>query len=184
LLKAVRACAHLATTWRGEAYRAVTVPRANEADLLSGEGSRLWGQRWNPPGLFRAVYLSLEMSTALEESLAQNRRLGLPDAEGLPLVIAATRAIIPRLLDLTLGRVRSILRVSETRMVSEPHDPGPESITQAIGRIAHSEDLQGLLVPSAAVPGAKNLVVFPDRLPPGHLVPVNPGRLPPKAGGH
>ena len=82
LLKAVGACAHLAMTWRGEAYRAATVARANEADLLSGEGSRLWGQRWNPPGLFRTVYLSLEMSTAVEESLAQNRRYGLPDSKG------------------------------------------------------------------------------------------------------
>ena len=62
-------------------------------------------------------------------------------------------------------------------------DTGPESITQAIGRIAHSEGLQGLLVPSAAVPGEKNLVVFPDLLPPGHLVPMNPGRLPSKAEG-
>ena len=141
------------------------------------------GHAWNPPGLFRTVYLSLEMSTAVEEFLAQNRRLGLPDAQSLPLVITASRAVVPRLLDLTLGKVRSILRVSEARMVSEPHGLGPESITQAIGRIAHSEGLQGLLVPSAAVPGEKNLVVFPELLPPGHLVPMNPGRLPPKTRG-
>jgi RES domain-containing protein len=156
------------------------VERANEEDLLSGEGSRLWGQRWNPPGLFRTVYLSLDRQTAEEEALAQNRRQGLPDIEALPLVLTGARVSVSRLLDLSLGKVRTILRVSAARMRTEPHDPGPESVTQAIGRLAYSEGYQGLLVPSAAVPGRRNLVIFPEKLSPRQLVPVNPEKLPPR----
>jgi hypothetical protein len=42
-------------------------------------------------------------------------------------------------------------------------DAGEEALTQAIGRIAWEVRLEGLLVPSARVAGAGNLVLFPGR---------------------
>jgi RES domain-containing protein len=63
LRKAIRQVSSLDSSWVGAAYRVASVARSNEADLLSGEGSRIWGARWNPPGSFRTVYLSLEHLT-------------------------------------------------------------------------------------------------------------------------
>jgi len=161
LLKAMRKCSNLSIGWQGDAYRVTSVERANDQDLISGEGSRRWGGRWNPPGSFPTVYLAIHYSTAMEEYLAQNRRNGLPVTEAMPSVTTGVSLDLHRLMDLTLGQVRKILRVSLDRFVTEPHDPGPvESLTQAIGRLAWSENYEGLLVPSAARSGDKNIVVF------------------------
>jgi RES domain-containing protein len=155
--------------------------RANEADLASGEGSRIWGGRWNPQGSFRTVYLSLHYATAMEEYLAGNRRSGLPDSQAMPSVTIGVRLDLVRVLDLTQGEIRRILKVSLKRMVNEPHGIGPiESRTQAIGRLAWSECYEGVLVPSAACPTEKNIVVFPGKLSSGQMVPIHAGRLPPR----
>jgi RES domain-containing protein len=50
-------------------YRSATPQYAREPDLLTGEGSRLHGGRWNPPGI-AAVYASFAPETAMEEMLA------------------------------------------------------------------------------------------------------------------
>jgi RES domain-containing protein len=86
LLKGIREVSTLASSWKGDVYRVTTVERANEEDLTSGEGGRIWGGRWNPPGLFRTVYCSLDYATAMEEFLAGNRRSGLPDIYSTPSV--------------------------------------------------------------------------------------------------
>jgi RES domain-containing protein len=149
LLSALVPCDRFVTTYTETVYRVVSVGRANHADLLSGEGSRLFGSRWNPPGLFRTVYASTHIETALHETLAQNRRSGLPDKEGLPLVLCAADLRLEKVLDLNDGEVRRVLRVSLNRMRTEPHGTPDESITQAIGRLAWSRHLEGLLVLSA-----------------------------------
>jgi RES domain-containing protein len=174
-------CSSLDLRWRGDAYRVTSVERANEADLTSGEGSRIWGGRWNPQGSFRTVYLSLHYATAMEEYLAGNRRNGLPDSEAMPSVTIGVRLDLARVLDLTHGEMRKIFKVSLKRMVTEPHGIGTvESLTQAIGRLAWSECYEGVLVPSTAWPSEKNIVVFPGKLCSGQLVPLHAGRLPPR----
>lgn len=147
---------------------------------MSGEGSRLWGGRWNPPGLYRAVYLSLTVACATEEALAQNRRNGLPDIQMMPLVIAGVEVRLARTIDLTNREVQKILGVTLEDLVILPLPRDTESITQAIGRIAYSAGYEGLLVPSAALSEHQNLVIFPENLVQGTLAPVNPGELPPK----
>lgn len=172
LPSAVRVRAHL--------YRAAAARRANRIDLISGEGSRLFGGRWNPPHLFPTVYLSFEVETAVAEYFARNRKEGLPDAQSLPLVLVGVSVRADRVLDLSLGAMRRLLRVSGRRMIEEPHGDGRESITQAIGRLARSAGFEGLKVPSAARRGGSNLVVFPDRLPaPDRMQPLRPDELPP-----
>jgi RES domain-containing protein len=59
------------------AYRSTTPEYAKEADLNTGEGSKLHGSRWNPPGI-AAVYASFTPETAMEESLAHFRNYGFP----------------------------------------------------------------------------------------------------------
>lgn len=180
LQKSIKKCVIFDSSWDGEAYRATAVKWANLRDLMSGEGSRRWGGRWNPPGIFRTVYLSLDLDTAEHEYFAQNRRNGLPDSEGLPFVKSGAVVRLSRTLDLTSADVRKRLGVMKREIVSGSHDPGPESLTQAVGRIAHSECYQGLIVPSAAAPRRSNIVIFPDKLEPDQLMPVHPEDLPPR----
>ncbi|MDR3639165.1 MAG: RES family NAD+ phosphorylase [Isosphaeraceae bacterium] len=182
LLKALDDCRVYDKVWQGDLFRVASIDRANEDDLISGQGSKLWGQRWNPPGLFRTVYFSLNVTTAVEEALAQSRRQGLPDSQALPLVLTSAFVKLTAIVDLSDVRVRSVLGAYLDRMLREPHDPGPESVSQAFGRIAFSQNYQGLLVPSAAVSGHFNLVIFPESLSPGQLRVTHADRLPSKAG--
>lgn len=167
LHEALRRCREFAGPWEGTFYRATTVEYANRNDLLAGVGARKAGGRWNPPGRFNAVYGSLEPETAMAEALANYRDYGIPVSEAMPLVFVAVSVRLQSVLDLTRRDVQRRLRVSRRRMVAfrrpVEQDEGIESVTQAVGRIAWKERLEGLLVPSARVQGAANIVLFPGR---------------------
>ncbi len=157
-----------ARSWKGVAYRSSTPAYAGSRDLLSGEGVRRHGGRWNPPGAFAAVYASLSPETALEEALSRFREYGISVAEAMPRVLTALEVDVAALVDLTSPGARRTLRVSRRRMRSEPWrraaDEGREALTQAIGRGAFERGLEGLLVFSAPDPRGRNLVLFPERL--------------------
>jgi RES domain-containing protein len=51
----------------------------------------LTGGRWTPPGAFRAIYASLDETTALDEARQQNVRQGVPTWMALPLVVTAIK---------------------------------------------------------------------------------------------
>ena len=104
----------------------------------------------------------------------------------MPRVIVALEAELERVLDLRDGEVRRMLVVSEKRMLTErwreEQTKGCEALTQAIGRLAYDLDVQALLVPSAAMKGGSNLIVFPANLhpPKSWLRIVNRDELPRK----
>jgi RES domain-containing protein len=185
LSRAVQRCVPRARSWSGVAYRVARPRYANATDLLSGAGSRDCGGRWNPLASFATVYASLELETALDEFLEQQRQNGFSIAQALPLVVAAFRVRLERVLDLTDGHVRRSLEISLARIAREPwrvmQDCGEEAITQAIGRIARVSGFEGLLVPSLARAHGTNLAVFPDRLQErSQLDIINVDELPPK----
>ena len=163
--------------WRGVAYRSASPAYAGSRDLLSGEGVRRHGGRWNAAGAFPAVYASLTPETAVAEALAQFRYYGIPDADAMPRVLVALDASLAALADLTDGRTRRVLRVSRRRMRADSWraaaERGRESLAQAIGRAAYDARLEGLLVPSAADRKGVNLVVFPERLRPESRLEVH-----------
>jgi RES domain-containing protein len=144
--------------------------------LLSGEGVRRHGGRWNPPGIFAAVYASLTPETALAEALGRFREYGIAVADAMPRVLTALEIEVQALADLTCPRARQALRFSKRRMRSEPWrratEEGREAVTQAIGRAAFEQGLEGLLVFSAPDPAGRNLVLFPERLRPGSRLRV------------
>ncbi len=114
----------------------------------------------------------------MAEYLAQNRRNGLPDHAGMPAVTAGVHLTLRRVLNLNDRAVRRALRLTGTSMTSGSHDPSPvELLTQAIGRLAWSEGYEAILVPSAARVRCSNIVVFPDKLSPGQIVPINEDNL-------
>jgi RES domain-containing protein len=177
----IRRCLRLAVSWGGVLFRATGHDYANRRDVVTGEGSRIAGARFTPRGAFRAVYGSLDMETALAESLANHRRLGLPDAEALPLTFVALRAAADGLLDLTRPEVRRALGVSRERLLGPwRHEQarGREALTQAVGRLSRAAGLPGILYPSAQRRGGRNAVLFPELLPPGGLEVIHPERLP------
>ena len=85
-LKAIKALRITVT-----AYRSTTPEYAKVDDLMTGEGSRLHGSRWNPPGI-AAVYASFTPATAMEESLAHFRYYGIPFHAAMPRVFVAIKA--------------------------------------------------------------------------------------------
>lgn len=162
------------------AYRSTTPRYANSRDLLSGDGTRIHGGRWNASGSFAAVYASLEPETAVAEALAHFRRAGIPESAAMPRVLVALDLRLSRVLDLTPGESRRSLCLSRRRIQEERwweiQDQGCEAITQAVGRAAYEAGLEGVLAPSAAAIRGANVVVFPQRLAPGSRIRVLPDR--------
>jgi RES domain-containing protein len=181
--RALERCNSRAIRWFGVVYRSASPRYANKGDLLTGVGSKRAGARWNPPRSFPTVYASLDPHTALDEVLAHFRHYGIPIESAMPRVTVSVRVRLGRVLDLTDGKTRSVLRVSARRMLGEPwreeQAAGREALTQALGRLAHELGWEALLVPSAARREGANLVLFPDNL--SHesaLEIINVGELP------
>jgi RES domain-containing protein len=58
--------------WNGTLFRFQTVDFPTPRNVLSGEGARLRGGRWNPPGV-ATLYGSITDNTALEECKAHDQ---------------------------------------------------------------------------------------------------------------
>jgi RES domain-containing protein len=185
IVRAIRRClsAGLVGPWTGDLYRYAAPRWATEAELLTGAGALHAGGRWHPIATFRAVYASLDPETALAESLAHCRRYGLELRDAMPKTGNAVVAHLQHTLDLTNGRIRQRLGLSEVRLLAErwwEHEVNdPEALTQAVGRIACEVGLEALLVSSAARKGGKGIVYFPDnKFTASTLRIVNPDELP------
>jgi RES domain-containing protein len=156
----------LAISFQKPVFRCTEPTYATQHDLLTGEGSRKNGGRWNPPACFSTVYTAFSDATALAESKANHLYYGLDPVDVLPRTIVAIDVKFSKALDLTAAAVRKTLGVSATRMrhddwrASNRH--GAESLSQAIGRAAYDCDLEALIAP--ACDGGKNLIWFPGNL--------------------
>ena len=183
LIRAMARCAEHALEWSGVVYRSASVQYANKDDVLTGLGSKRTGARWNARDSFRTVYTSLDLQTALAESLAHCRYYGLPLETITPRVFIAIRLRVQRILDLTQGSIRKTLKTSLRSLCEEAwrdlQEQGREARTQALGRIAYEAEWEGLLVPSTAHRGGANLVIFPANLLAGSWMEiVNRAELP------
>lgn len=152
---------------RGRFYRIVHHDRREE--VLSTEGSRHYGGRYNPPAAFGALYLSEHPAVAAAEvrRAAADRRLG-------PFVLATVEVGLVRLLDLTDHAVRTRLGIRPDDLVAADY-----TLPRRLGSLAREAGFEGLLVPSATGLGT-NLVLFPDRLDPTsslRLLTVEPAGL-------
>lgn len=162
-------------------FRSTTPQYATEIDLVSGEGSRLQGGRWNLPGI-AAVYASLSPETAMAETLAHFRYYGFPVHSAMPRTFAAIEVRLLKVLDLTSGDMRQRVRISESRLLNADWrralDAGKPALTHLLGRASFDAGFEGLLVRSAVDEEGQNLVVFPDNLlPSSKLEVVDPYKL-------
>ena len=146
------------------AFRSAGVKYANEQDLISGDGASAVGGRWNRRGI-RAIYLSLDPITAVQESYQEFLKYGFKAADIRPRVMAGVKVQVKRLLDLTDPKSRRTLGFSLAELIDEDwqaiQSAGEESWTQTIGRGALLAGFEGLIVPSARNRIGKNLVLFP-----------------------
>ncbi len=152
--------------WRGAAYRVTTLDYPSPRSILQGEGSFLHGGRWNALGSFRAVYGSTEDTVAVSESRATAEYAHVPQPFRTPRLLIAIEFSLQAVLDLTSASIRARLELTEVELREEDwrkvQETGRESLTQAIGRAAFSNQGEALLVPSARVPDGINLVYFPE----------------------
>ena len=165
----------LSTEFSGIGYRSSSPNYSNENDLLTGEGSKRHGGRWNPVGL-SVVYLSLSPETAMAETLAHYRYYGIPIEEAMPRTFVAIDIRLQAVLDLRIGGIRQRLQLSEERMLNidwrKEVQGGHCPLTQQIGLAVEQLGWEGLIVPSAADSKGHNLLVFPHKLRAGGYLRV------------
>ncbi|HWL10406.1 MAG TPA: RES family NAD+ phosphorylase [Planctomicrobium sp.] len=148
-------------------YRSVTPKYARETDILSGIGSKVTGGRWNPPGL-AVIYVSLTPETAMAETLAHFYYRQIPVSAAMPRVFVSLTVQLSKVIDLTDGAIRQRLQISEDSLMNldwrKQASQGTIPLPQLLGRAAQLAGLEGLQVPSSAMKGGKNLVIFPENL--------------------
>lgn len=145
----------------GEAFRHLS-PRY---DPLSGEGARIGGGRFNPPGSFPVLYLCRSRACAVAElrRLGDRQRIGL---EGLlPRCLYRFEVVLERVLVLTDEPTRQQAGLGLDAIT------GPDwSECQNLGVVAHALAIQAIECPSAT--GVDEvLAVFLQNLGVGRLDP-------------
>jgi len=154
--------AALLVPFTGEGWRHLS-PRY---EPLSGEGARLNGGRFNPPGGFPVLYLCRTRPCAVAElrHMGDRQAIGL---EGLlPRVVYRYEIELTRVLDLTLDTVRQAVGVGSEVLA------GPDwTVCQELGTTAHAVGAQAILSPSAT--GVDDvLAVFVQNIGLGTLTPT------------
>jgi len=116
--------------------------------IWSGEGARLFGQRWNPPGL-SAIYTGASFAVCLVEVLVHANRTAPPSAARY------VEADVPE--DVSWESFDPTLH-------SGWDDPLDTSIAQAFGKFWIEERRSALLIVPSVVTGGRdtNVVVNPD----------------------
>lgn len=153
--------------WSGIVFRATTLEFARSEKLIDGKGAYRHGSRWCAPRAFRCVNFSTAEKTALDESHANSIYYGFDKAVLHPRVVVNVSLTLRKVLNLltnpTLARELAL-----ADMLKEDwhgiNDGGSESLGQALGRAAHDLGAEAIVVPSARVKEAVNIVIFPEIL--------------------
>lgn len=128
--------------------------------ILSPEGSVLHGGRYNPKGVFGALYCGDTEEVCRAEVAKAAAHLPLA-----AFVVGTIQVQLQKVLDLTDDQVLMTLGLTRADLTKA----GDWRLTQHLGALAREAGFEALLVPSAAGPGT-NLVIFSDRLLPGSSI--------------
>lgn len=118
---------------------------AYAASVMDGEGARLWGGRWNPPGL-PVVYTSESLALAVLEQLVHADLADLPDD-----LVATTLEIPDGLPSTTLDDLPAGWR----------DHPAPPEVQELGAAWLVAAETPVLRVPSAVVPREHNRLINP-----------------------
>jgi RES domain-containing protein len=153
--------------FHGTAYRFIEHRHIETA--LSAVGSLRRGGRYNVAGAFEALYLSDNPVTALHEIQAVVHTDGrLTGVQGSPRLLLSIECKLDHVLDLAVETFYVKLGTTFQELMS-PWLPfvglTPAAPTQELGLAAYAAGrISALRAPSVRVPGATNLIIFPDRL--------------------
>jgi RES domain-containing protein len=154
---------------KGRSFSAIcyrcTEPQFAE-QIVSGFGSQLHGARWTPKNSFPTVYLCETVEAALQEYLARARRMKLPDYKSLPMVMAWVKVKAANLLDTTDAEIATVINplLATDKIHWRAIQDRREAVSQAIGRAIKEVCFSGLIGPSQASPGSKNIIIFAQKL--------------------
>ena len=167
----------LAIGFEGACFRAVSQRFASQRDIISSEGSKKYGGRFNFKGTFEVLYLSCDAHTCIEEVTRATEAAKFNVAESLPRTIVGIKLKLSRILDLTNSKVRRAIGIRKSVLIEKDWEQtqgvNVEAITQSIGRFAKEAGFEAILVPSAVWKGV-NLDIFRDnQLPSPQLSVVN-----------
>src|SRR6266496_415171 len=148
----------------GVCYRCTEPQFADQ--IVSGLGSQLHGARWTPKNSFPTVYLCENVDAALQEYLARGRRMKLPDYKSLPMVMAWVKVKIANLLDTTDAEIAGVISslLEKDKIHWRAIQDRREAVSQAVGRAIKEICFSGLIAPSQASPGGRNIIIFPQKL--------------------
>ena len=150
-----------ASPLEGEFFRSVELAYGHPDDVVSGEGTRLYGGRFVGPGR-RAVYGSVDEETAFRESAARMNRIA---GRGGARVVG-----YPRITYVIGVKVATHVALTTTHpdaaaILPACLDPNDTGDSQRVGEFFRAHSIQAVLFPSA-IPGfvGRNLVVFRDAI--------------------
>jgi len=164
IMQAIQKLSKKGKAFSGACYRCTEPQFANQ--IISGLGSQLHGARWTPKNSFPTVYLCDTVEAALEEYLARARRMKLPDHKSLPMMMAWIKVKVVNLLDSTDIEVADVIGpfLARDKIHWRAIQDRREAASQAIGRAVKDACFSGLIASSQALPGGKNLIIFPQKL--------------------
>lgn len=116
--------------------------------------------RWNRQGGYGCLYTALTHEGALAEYRKTLSRARIPSGVIARDLVSIRVNRVGPVLDLLDDDVRSALRVDLRTLTGD--EPDDLETCRAIADWARSEGNAALLVPSAALPGASNLVIYVD----------------------
>ncbi len=128
------------------------VSRKHEKHILSTEGSRVSGGRYNDPGIDGILYLGESEEVCMAEIKRKDPLFSLK------YVVGKIKVRLDKVLDLTKEENLKIFGINKEDLVKGEKE-GEYKITRAIGREAYKKGYEALLVPSITGKG-NNLVVF------------------------
>src|SRR5262245_49014627 len=124
------------------------VPKRRHSQAFNGEGSRLYGGRWNPPGV-RVVYTSATLSLAALEFFVHVSKETRPDD------LVSISLDIPKNVGME--------RVSESKLPSNWRlFPAIEELKEIGRKWIKKGATAVLVVPSAVIPQELNYLINPD----------------------
>src|SRR5262249_8988360 len=103
---------------------------------------------------------------ALQEYLARGRRMKLPDYKSLPMVMAWVKVKTAMLLDITDAEISAVINplLEKDKIHWRAIQSRREAVSQAVGRAIKGGCFSGLIARSQAMPGGKNIIIFPQKL--------------------
>jgi RES domain-containing protein len=122
------------------------------------------GARWNPPQV-PAIYTSLSRDGVLAE--AQYQIDSEPRRPRVRRTVYRISVRLASVLDLTPQGALASVGLAQRHLIQ--NDQGP---CQAVGGAAEYLEHDGLIVPSARLPGAVNLIIYPNRQAADYLFDV------------